>query len=727
MSRFRELEPDFDWKRVEVGLEDIGSQDRQCLLSMLQEIHLIRAFETTVLELKRRKLVHGPVHSSVGQEAVAVGAMSAIRRTDLVAGTHRAHHQFLAKAVRFYAPEDYDPLRDALSPETQEAVKRLLAEIMGLAPGCCGGRGGSMHLHDADIGLLGTSAIVAGGIPLATGAAWAQKYEKRDTLVACFFSDGAMNQGAFHEALNLAGLWKLPIVYVVENNQYAVGTSVAESVPIRHLSLRAASYGMKGRIVDGMDPVAVKAAVEEAADDLRRGGAPYLIEAMTYRFFHHAGDIPGSKYGYRDRGEEDTWRSLDPAKTFPAKLMECGYLSEDENEHLQRAAQGVVDRAVDFCTEGERNSRSWQVSASLWPEPRSLTEGLRSDGRELDGVAFVEAEDLPLERTVQYVEAIAGVTGRWLEQDPRVFVLGEEVANFGGGAYQATKGLPERYPGRIINTPISEAGFSGLACGAAICGLKPVVEIMFPDFALVAADQIFNHIGKLRHIYGGRIRMPLVIRTRVAIGCGYGGQHSMDPVSLFAMFPGWRIVAPTTPFDYIGLFNSAMLSEDPVLVVEHHELYNKTGRIPSDGYDHYVAMGKAKKLTEGADVTVLAYSSAVALATEAAAELAKEGIGVEAIDLRTLDFASMDYGTIGESVRKTGRLVIVEQAPRSGSIGATIAWECERRLPGCLKCPPARVAGADVPNPVSRVLELAALPSVETTTEAIRRAVRGEA
>ena len=727
MPHLEQIELDFDWKRVEVSPEDLNNEDRRTLLLMLEEIHLIRAFENMVLELKRKKLVHGPVHSSVGQEAVAVGAISAIRPTDLVAGTHRAHHQFLAKAITFYAPQDYDPLGDPFTAQMQEAVNRLLAEIMGLAPGYCRGRGGSMHLHDSEIGLLGTSAIVAGGIPTATGAAWAQKYKKKDALVISFFGDGAVNQGAFHEALNLAGLWKLPIVYLIENNLYAVATRLEESLPIKRLSLRAASYGMKARIVDGMDPLAVKAAVHEAVTNLRLGGVPYLIEAMTYRFFHHAGDIPGSKYGYRDKAEEEKWQSLDPATAFSAKLREAGLLSEEENEHLEGTAQDVVEKALDYCTEGDRSSRTWQVRTSLWPKPESLTEGLHSDGTEFDGIEFVEAEDLTLDRKVRYVEAIAGVTGHWLAKDPNVFVMGEEVANFGGGAYQATKGLPQRYPDRIVNTPISEAGFSGLACGAAICGLRPVVEIMFPDFALVAADQIFNQIGKLRHIYGGRIDIPLVMRTRIAIGCGYGGQHSFDPVALFALFSGWRIVAPATPFDYIGLFNSAMQSRDPVLVVEHHELYDRTGRVPSDDYDYYVRMGKAKRLTEGKDVTVLAYSSTVALATQAAQELAEEGIEAEVIDLRSLDFASIDYEGIGASLRKTGRLVIVEQAPKSGSIGATIAWECERRFPGCLKCPPARVAGADVPNPVSRVLELAALPSVETTMAAIRRAVRGEA
>ncbi|MFA5089236.1 MAG: thiamine pyrophosphate-dependent enzyme, partial [Candidatus Omnitrophota bacterium] len=550
MSCQKNLRPDFDWKLLEIESGDIENAERRTLLLMLLEMDLIRSFEKTLLGLKEENLVHGPVHASVGQEAIAVGAMHAIRPTDLIGGTHRAHHQFLAKAITYHTPPDYNPLTDRLTSRMQEAVNRLLAEIMGLAPGYCGGRGGSMHLYDATIGVLGTNAIVGGGIPIATGAAWAQKYKNSNVTVVSFFGDGAVNQGAFHEALNLAGLWKLPIVYIIENNLYAVATRLEESTSVEHLSLRAASYGIKARIVDGMNPLAVKIAVEEASRNLSRDKTPFLIEATTYRFFHHAGNIPGSKFGYRGKGEEEEWESLDPLKTFPRKLKECGLLSEEEDRYLKETAERSVQKAVEYCTEKDGKAGKLCVKASLWPKEESLVEGLPGDGNEFEGMEFVEEEGVTLDKKAKYVEAITEVTGHWLEKDPNVFVIGEEVASFGGGAYQATRGLPRKYPGRVVNAPISEAGFSGLACGAALCGLRPIVEIMFPDFVLVSADQIFNQIGKLRYIYGGKVKIPLVMRTRIAIGCGYGGQHSMDPVAMFALFPGWKVVAPTTPFDY---------------------------------------------------------------------------------------------------------------------------------------------------------------------------------
>jgi len=321
---------------------------------------------------------------------------------------------------------------------------------------------------------------------------------------------------------------------------------------------------------------------------------------------------------------------------------------------------------------------------------------------------------------MSYVEAIAAVTGRRMETDERVFVLGEEVGHMGGGAYKATKGLAEVYPGRVLDTPISEAGFSGFGCGAAMAGLRPIVEIMFPDFFLVAADQVLNHIGKLRHIYGGEAPIPIVFRTRCAIGLGYGGQHSMDSVALFALFPGWRIVAPVTPYDYIGLFNSAMRCEDPVLVFEHQALYDLKGPVPEGDLDYLLPLNKARVVKGGDKVTVLAYSAMVTRIEQ----LVRDDDAVEVIDLRALDLASMDYDAIGASVSKTGALVIADESTRSCSIGAMIADQCQRRFFGELDCAILRVTGADAPKPVSRVLEAAAIPSDDEILAVIGQAAR---
>jgi 2-oxoisovalerate dehydrogenase E1 component len=321
---------------------------------------------------------------------------------------------------------------------------------------------------------------------------------------------------------------------------------------------------------------------------------------------------------------------------------------------------------------------------------------------------------------MSYVDAIAAVTLHNMQRDERVFVLGEEVGNLHGGVYRATRGIMEVYPERLINTPISECGFIGMAGGAAMAGLRPVVEIMYPDFALVACDQLFNQIGKLRHMYGGQASFPLVARTRTAIGQGYGGQHSMSPAGLFSLFSGWRMVAPSNAFDYIGLFNTAVRFNDPVLIVEHADLYQQKCQVPADMLDYFVAYGKANVVRHGEDVTLLTYLTGVNDGVAAAEELAAEGLSVEVVDLRTLDYSGLDFDTIGQSVEKTGLVLILEQAPRSMGVASRISDEIQERFYDFLDAPVEKITAPDVPPPVSRALETFMLPGVELIKRRLR-------
>lgn len=709
------------WLSLEVRDSDWRDVPRRSLLWMLQQMHLIRLFEEKLLSLKDDGLVNGPVHTSVGQEAVAVGAAMAVGRDDKFCGTHRAHHQYLAKALNACVPGRYDPLRDGLTSEMQEHVLILLKEVMGLAEGCSGGRGGSMHLFNAEIGVAGTNAIVGGGVPAATGVAWADRMQDRDHVTVCFFGDGAVYQGAVHEACNLASLWKAPIVYAIENNQYAVATSRTQGCSAARLCQIAAAYGMPGFCVDGMDPLSVKLAVERVTADPQQ--LPCVLEIDTYRHYHHAGRAAGSAFGYRSKDEEAVWQERDPLSRFEARLRRRR-VTAAQVARLREQAQACVESAAAAVL--EKDSRGATVIRdALWPERGELARGLRDEKRQAL-CSFTEAAEAECIRELRYQDAIAEVTGRWLENDPGVVVMGEEVANMGGGAYGATRGLLERFPGRVRNTPISEAGFCGLACGAAMNGMHPVVELMFSSFGLVAADQLFNQIGQLGHIYGGRVSVPLVVRTRVAAGLGYGAQHSMDPVALFALFPGWRIVAPTTPYDYVGLFNAAMDLKSPTLIVEHHGFYAEKGKLPEGPPVHRVQIGKARVRRTGTDVTVLAYAWGVRLAEQAAAQLAGDGVSAEVIDLRTLDDANLDVETIGQSLKKTGALVTVEEAQACNSIGPKLTRACQSRWFDYLDAPATAVNAADAPLPVSRRLELACLPSVGNVVHAVRRAAGRE-
>jgi len=231
------------------------------------------------------------------------------------------------------------------------------------------------------------------------------------------------------------------------------------------------------------------------------------------------------------------------------------------------------------------------------------------------------------------------------------------------------------------------------------------VEIMFPDFALVAADQLFNQIGKARYMYGDTTEMPLVVRSRVAVGCGYGAQHSMDPAALYAMFPGWRIVAPANAFDYVGLFNSAMRSNDPVLIIEHHALYKNKFPVPVGDIDYCIPFGNARLVSRGSDITVVSYGCMSWRLPELIPQLEANGVSADIIDLRSIDFPSIDYNLIGESLRDTGVLAVVEEAPASMSIGSRITAEATKRFFDYLDAPPGCLNSKDVYNPVSRFLE----------------------
>lgn len=721
MPELFEQAPPASCHRFEAVPDDLYAVPLEDLARLYWLIALIRAFETAVLALKDENLVHGPAHTSIGQEAVAAAVAVSLKPSDLIASTHRAHGHFLSKAILYYAPPGYSPLRDAPTPSMREAVYRTLAEIMGLKDGWCGGRGGSMHLYDRASGNLGSNAIVGGGIPLATGAAWGERLQGRDTVVVSFFGDGAINQGCFHEAANMAALWRAPVIYLVENNLYAVGTPTRESSFVEDLALRAIGYGIESLIVDGMDPIALYLALQAIVPTLRRQPRPFLLEAKTYRHVHHAGSLPGSAFGYRTKEEEAFWKARDPLETFPQRLRVAGLLGEEALQALKESAAALVSEALARCTatiEGKR-----VIPAALWPDPRTAAEGLR--GPDPQGVRYVEREEIALQ-PMTLVEGIAIAISRAMERDERVIVLGEEVANLRGGAYGATRAAIEKFRSRLFNTPISETGFCGIAGGAAAVGMRPIVEVMYPDFALMASDQLFNQIGKLRHMYGGKARFPLILRTRVGIGFGYGGQHSMDPCGYFAQFPGWRVVAPSNAFDYIGLFNTALQMEDPILFVEHGQLYNEPGEGPAEDFDYCVAYGKARLVRLGSHLTVLTYMTGVRLCLEAAERLEQEGIEAEVLDLRTVDYWGMDYAAIGESLRKTGAVLIVEQAPRSMGIGARLAEEIQSRWFDWLDAPVARLSALDVPPPVSRVLEAAVLPDLTRVEEAMRRVAQRE-
>jgi 2-oxoisovalerate dehydrogenase E1 component len=722
MSEHRTLEPAAPWIEVVATEADWDAADPALLTSMFGHLVLIRTFEELVLTLAGEGLVHGPAHSSIGQEGGAVGSALALTSEDTVNGSHRGHHQFLAKALHHVAPKGIDPTAP-VDDEVRAVLLRTLAEICGLDRGWSHGRGGSMHLQWHEAGAIGTNAIVGGGVPLAAGSAWAHRQAGTDAVAVTYFGDGAINIGSTLETFNLASAWKLPLCFFVENNRYAVSTTVDEATGEPRLSGRGPGFGIASWRVDGMDPLAVHLAMQEAVAHLRAGNGPALVEAEVYRYFHQNGPFPGSAFRYRTKEEEAQWRARDPIDQVALNLERREILDGAELDEFVATAKMLMTELAGVLLEPVPGGKPGQrrIKAAEWPDPAYVDVGVRSDQHELDGAPYADIDTFTGQiAETKFIDAVSGVMRRRMETDERVVVMGEDVHRLSGGTNGATKGLAEAFPGRVLGTPISENAFTGLGGGVALDGrFRPVVELMYADFMWVAADQIFNQIGKARHMFGGEGAVPFVLRSKVAMGTGYGSQHSMDPAGIFATAPGWRIVAPSTPFDYVGLMNTALRLEDPVVVLEHVDLYAATGDGPVDDFDYCLPVGKAAVRRAGSEVTVLSYLAMTSYTLQAVEQVGT--VDAEVIDLRWLDRASIDWDTIGESIRKTNRVLIAEQGPRGTSYGGWLADEIQRRYFDWLDHPVERVTGGEASPSISKLLERAAIAQADEVATAITR------
>lgn len=710
------------WVALTTDSDAWAAAEPKLLDSMLTSMVFIRAFEEKVLELAGQGLVHGPAHSAIGQEGGASGSVLAMRGSDQINGSHRAHHQFLAKALHFVAPQGLASL-DPFDNDVRTIADRALSEILGLARGYCKGRGGSMHLRWAEAGNLGTNAIVGGGVPAAAGAAWAHKHAGAGDVAFTYFGDGAVNIGSVLETMNLAAAWKLPLCFFIENNRYAVSTTVEEATAEPRLSSRGLAFGIPAWKVDGMDPLAVYLATKAAVEKMRAGEGPTIIEADVYRYFHQNGPLPGSAFGYRSKAEEKAWRDRDPIDRVAAEMAARQLIGEDQVAALRARTKALMEEVAAELVEAHEGKQ--RIVPSLWPSPDFRDFGVRGDLSEFSDARFLEQEDFPGEIVEhRFVDVIADVMERRMTEDAGIVVMGEDVHRLKGGTNGATRGLSASFPDRVLGTPIAENAFVGLAGGIAMDGrFVPVVEFMYPDFMWVAADQVFNQIGKARHMFGGDGEVPLVLRTKVAMGTGYGSQHSMDPAGIFATSPGWRIVAASTPYDYVGLMNSALRCKDPVLVLEHVDLYNSKGPAALGDLDYFIPLGKAKLLRTGQRLTVLTYLAMVRPVLDAVERL---GIDADVIDLRSLDRAGIDWETIERSIDKTGNVLIVEQGAAGTSYGSWLAAEIQNRCFDMLDQPIQRVHGGEASPSISKVLETAACAGIPEIEAGLRLMMAGQ-
>ncbi|HLW68613.1 MAG TPA: dehydrogenase E1 component subunit alpha/beta, partial [Gemmataceae bacterium] len=653
----------------------MGSREAQpsastdLLLHLYSQMQLIRQCEEQLARSHQRGLIHGACHTYVGQEAVAVGVCAHLRKEDVIFSTHRGHGHALAKGL---------PARE------------LFAELFGRAAGCSRGRGGSMHLFAPEIGLMGTSGIVGPCILQAAGAGYTFKLLKKDNVAVAFFGDGAVNNGAFHEGLNLAAIWKLPVLFVCENNQYATEVPFDYSAGNPNVAARGGAYGIPGIQVDGNDVLAVYQHAAEAVQRARSGGGPTLLEFRTYRTRPHAEGM--GDFGYRSRDEVEEWKSRCPIRQCRKRIAECGI----ENSSLNAIDKEIAAIASDAHQFAE---------ASSWPEPATATDHVYSPPGRKESTASTAGSA----REISFMQATHEALAEEMAANPKIFVLGEGIGKRGGN-FKTTAGLYEIYgPERLCDTPISERGFVGLAGGAAMTGSRPVVDFMFADFLLDAAGEVLNQIAKMQYMSSGRIRMPILLRGCIGIGHSAATHHSGNYYPMYGHFPGLRVVVPSNPYDAKGLLKHALRCDDPVLFFEHREILAMKGSVPREDYE--IEFGKAAVVREGRDVTVVALALMVQKTMAACERLAAKGVSVELIDPRTV--SPLDADTIVQSVHKTGRLLIVDEAFAPFGLGAEVAACVIDAGFDDLDAPIRRLHGAFTPTPYSPTLEKAVVPQVE--------------
>jgi len=670
------------------------------LMTMLRQIMEIRALEDNISDLLNKALLRGASHLYAGQEAVAVGAISALRDDDLITSTHRGHGHAHAHGDKV-----------ASTPEARQShYNKMMAEVLGRSGGYCKGKGGSMHIADVKHGNLGATGIVGGNLPVAVGAALAQKLQATDKVVLCFFGDGAANEGTFHESLNMASLWDLPVVFIAENNMYGMSVPWAKASKLPDIAQRASAYDIPGEVVDGMDALSMRRAVTQAIERARSGAGPTLIEAKTYRYYGHSHSDPRA---YRTREEEAHWRDRDPIKVLKGSMIAVKMLDEAEFETLGQSVKAKLNQAMLYS------------EASPEPDPKELTTNVFAPSRftpadyENDRRLRQAIRSGSVKRVISYSQALVEAMREEMLRDERVFVFGEDVGLY-GGAYGATRGLFQEFgEWRVIDSPISEATIGGAAVGAAMAGMRPVAEIMYVDFTPLAMDQIANQGGKNRYMFGGETTVPMVIRTEGGAGRGIAAHHSQSLESLWTHFPGIYVVMPATPYDTKGLLKAAIRDDNPVMFIEHKMLYGQKGPVPEE--DYIIPFGKADIKREGKDITLVAYSRMVLKALEAAEILEKDGIDVEVIDLRTLK--PLDIDTVILSVKKTGRFVGATEAYENTSFINEVMAQVNDLAFDWLDAPMVRVAAANVPVPRAEILEDLAIPNVNRIVEACRKVV----
>ena len=626
---------------------------------LYKSIILPRLIEEKMLKLLRQGKIT-KWFSGIGQEAISVGATKALKANDTIFTMHRNLGVFTSRGLD---------------------LKKLFGQIIGKDTGFTKGRDRSFHFGIPDYYIIGMISHLAAMLPVACGVGLGYKLKKQNRIALALIGDGATSQGDFHEALNLAAVWKLPVIFLIENNGYGLSTPVSEQYACKNLSDRALGYGIKGKTIDGNDINTVYKTIENYAKIIRKNPQPVLIEAKTFRMRGHE-EASGIKYVPKDLLEK--WSKKDPIKLFESKILKDKILSSKEIDAIQREITNKIDDSINFALDSDFPSSS--------------------ESQELDDVysKSLGFEINPTQNTqnIRYVDAIKETLYDLMESDKNIVLMGQDIAEY-GGVFKITEGFVERFgKDRVRNTPIIESGIIGASLGLTLEGFKPIIEMQFADFISCGFNQVINNLAKTHYRWGHAVNVT--IRMPSGGGVSAGPFHSQNLESLFMHIPGLKIIYPSSPYDAKGLLASAINDPNPILFFEHKLLYRtQKQNVPKQLYS--LEIGKASILKEGCDITIITYGLSTIWIKEILDDLSIKEIDIELIDLRTL--MPWDRDLIYESIKKTNRALVIHEANEIGGVGAEISASISTDLFEFLDAPVERLGSIHTPTPFNQDLE----------------------
>lgn len=669
---------------VTLNALDIDPKTLREIYRQMSRIHEVDKGIQSGLSSGKFQFTYWPM---TGQEAIPASIAPLITSEDHMVTIYRGIHDQVAKGV---------------------SLKGLFAEALGRVGGVNKGKGGSPHISDPSSGSMLTTAIVGAGAPIANGLALAEKMRGTKAVTIVNFGDGATSIGAVHEAMNLAGVWKLPVIFLCQNNLIGEYTPIPEYTASKNFTDRAEALGFRGVQLNGNDPVAFYNGMKSIIADVRNGKGPVFVEAMTLRLGPHA----GVGWSHLVKGEalaaaKKAW----PVPATRALLLEQGICTEDELAAIDSAAKAEVAEAIEWALKSAVTGED-EMLLDVYGDPTVVPRRGQRDKREAEKLHTGETKEMAMFEAVQDALDLA------LQLDKNVFCLGEDIGDDPGGVFKCFKGMQTKWGDRIRPTPIAEQAIIGAATGAALVGMRPVAEIMFCDFVGVCMDQITNHAAKQRYMSGATTHVPMTVRMIAGGGIGgFGAQHSQSTEAMLLHNPGLKIVYPSTPTEAKGLLLSCIFDEDPCIQFESMMLtYALREQVPVG--DYRIPLGVAKVKREGTDVTLITYGWQVMQCLAAAEELAKEGINAEVLDLRTL--LPLDYDRIFTSVEKTRRALVVHAATEFCGLGSEIASTINEQLFSKLKAPASRFGAAYAPIAYSKIIETAQIPNARTIAARVR-------